>query len=96
MVERLSELERQRKENEESAYALIGAAFAKLLRDKTAPRREREAALKLAYWLYENRLDAGEALFFLDNTGFIVDPVFDPLYPKASDDPSTWGDDVPF
>ena len=84
-------------EEEESAYALIGAAFVKLLRDETAPKEKREAALKLAsYWLLENGLPAKEALFIVDNTGLIFDPVFDPLFPKASENPSTWGDDVPF
>jgi len=96
MGKRLSKLESQRKENEEATYASIGAAFVKLLRDESAPKRKRETALRLAHWLHLNMFTAQEAWFFVDNTGLIFDPALDQLYPKADDEPSALDDDVRF
>jgi len=87
MGKRLSKLERQRKEYEDAAYASIGAAFVKLLRDENAPKRKRETALKLADWLHLNKLTKDEARFFMVNTGIVFDSDLlpDPNYQPPPD-----------
>ena len=100
MGKRLSKLERQWQEKQETAFASIGAAFVKLLQDDGAPKRKRDAAWKLADWLHLNKLTADEARFFMVNTGIVFDSdllLEDPNYQEPHDYPRPELDnDIPF
>jgi len=89
----------KRMSRQEAAFASIGAAFVKLLRDESAPKRKRDSAWKLADWLHLNKLTADEAHFFMINTGVVFDSDLlpDPNYQPPHDYPRPeLDDDIPF
>jgi hypothetical protein len=90
----------KRMSRQEAAFASIGAAFVKLLRDDGAPKRKRDVAWRLADWLHLHKLTDDEAHFFMVNTGIVFDSdllLRDQNYQPPHDYPRPeLDDDIPF
>lgn len=99
MAKRLTKAQRAMMEREDSAWAMLGVSFVKLLRDRGADDAMRSEAWNLSDWLYVNLLSDDERRDFMTNTGVVMESEFapDPNYKEPYDYPRPEPDeDIPF